>query len=55
MSVETTNLPCGCVMTVGGDLFSYTPCSLDCYYYKFVVEEAERQGKAIVTLDLRER
>lgn len=46
-------LPCGCQFGVVNNAFVYEPCSLDCEWYKFVLAEAQRQGKPTTTLDLR--
>lgn len=50
-------LPCGCKMWTdvidGVNTFMYEPCKLDCTYYKFVLEETEKQGKPAVIIDTR--
>lgn len=50
-------LPCGCGMGTdeATSTFLFEPCSLDCKYYRYVIEEADRQGKPLSTLDLRDQ
>lgn len=46
-------LPCGCQFDNVGDAFVFEPCSLDCEYYLYVIEEGKRQGKDMTHLDAR--
>lgn len=50
-------LPCGCQIgteTIGDDKrFVMIPCSLDCEYYRYAIEETRRQGKPVVEIDTR--
>lgn len=53
MGVE--RLPCGCQMDQqiidGVPTFIYEPCSLDCEYYLYMLEEGKRQGKPMTIID----
>jgi len=55
MPYET--LPCGCQIgteEVDGDRrFVMVPCSLDCQYYRYALDETRRQGKSIIEIDAR--
>lgn len=42
-------LPCGCVMWDEGDAFVFKPHDIKCPYYRYVLEEAERQEKPMMT------
>jgi hypothetical protein len=50
-------LPCGC--QIGTDLingtptFLFLPHALDCEYFRYVLDEAAREGKPVTTLDAR--
>lgn len=48
-------LPCGCRHGTDEvtEAFIYEPCSMDCEFYLYVLEESKRQGKPTVTLDAR--
>jgi hypothetical protein len=49
-------LPCGCQMWTdvidGNNIFMFEPHALDCEYYLYAVNEAERMGKLGPTIDL---
>lgn len=45
-------LPCGCRMYTVGNTFVFEPHAEDCVYYRFVLEEAQRQDVTVSTLDL---
>lgn len=50
-------LPCGCELgtvihpgpgpDAGERVFVHVPCSLDCPYYRYTVDESHRQGKPV--------
>ena len=48
---QSTRLPCGCICAIrivdGEKQFAIQPCSDDCTYFKFAMEETERQGKEV--------
>ena len=50
-------LPCGCVAQTdvidGIPTFLLVPCALDCPYFQYVVDESQRQGKPVTTIDAR--
>ena len=37
---DAERLPCGCVAATIGDRFVYQPCSLNCHWYKYVMDQA---------------
>jgi hypothetical protein len=38
-------LPCGCETWLRGGVFFFAPHDIKCPYYRYVLEEAKRQGK----------
>lgn len=50
-------LPCGCQLGTdlidGTPTFLFLPHALDCKYFRYVLEEADREGKPVTTLDAR--
>lgn len=49
-------LPCGCLISVNTEMggpFYIEPHALDCQYYLFALAESKRQGKPVVTVDVR--
>ncbi len=48
---QSERLPCGCVIAnriVDGDRqFVCEPCSLDCEYFRYMIEESERRGNPV--------
>jgi hypothetical protein len=47
---RAVRLPCGCVIDTVGDAFVMQPCSLDCHYFRYAMDEAKRQGKPVQTI-----
>lgn len=51
MPENAETLPCGCktgtAVVDGVNTFFFAPCSLDCEYYKYTIEESKRQGKPV--------
>jgi hypothetical protein len=45
--MSAQRLPCGCVMDTVGDAFVYQPCSLNCEYYLYVVQQSKKLGKPL--------
>lgn len=41
-------LPCGCRIGLRGTAFVIEPCSADCKYYRYAVEETMRAGKPAI-------
>lgn len=54
---DTERLPCGCVVATdvinGVKTLSYMPCSVDCRYYQWFLDEAAQQGKPTTVIDAR--
>ena len=48
MKSNALRLPCGCEIWNEGDAFVFKAHSPDCLYYRYVLEEAERQGKDVL-------
>lgn len=50
-NVHTDNIPCGCILTTavvdGLKTLTYIACGKNCEYFKYMVEESERQGKPV--------
>lgn len=40
-------LPCGCIMFKNDNVFYVNPCSLNCEYYKHVIEQSKKRGNEI--------
>ena len=47
---DRTTLPCGCVLDTVDDTFTIQPCSADCKWLRYAVEESKRQGMATTAL-----
>ena len=46
-------LACGCKMWTEDKIFYIKPCSLDCEYYKYAVDESKKHGNKIIEQNVR--
>jgi hypothetical protein len=44
---QVDHLPCGCVMEAFGKTLIYTPCDLNCHYYKYAMEQNQAKGNKL--------
>ena len=45
---EKLDVPCGCKMWTENGVFTIIPCSIECKYYLYVIEQSKKQGNKII-------
>ena len=48
MTKDIQECPCGCEMWVEDKTFYVRPCSFNCKYYLYALEQSKKQGNKII-------
>ena len=48
MTKDNVFFPCGCEAWIENATFFIKPCSLQCQYYRYAIEQSKKQGNIII-------